>query len=263
VTLALKNVSHTYEDLEVVRDVTLDTRQGECIGIIGKSGCGKSSLLKIMAGLEQPRAGRVLYDGTELYHLSDRRFNEIQSRTGYVFQDAALLANLSIFENIALPIRYHTHLSETEIRTRVFDLLDRFELHLKTEQRPAVFALGTRKMVSLVRAIVLEPDCLFMDDPTGGIDRAARECALDSLLRLKKETRMTTIFVTQDNELLSLLADRLLVMHDHTLIADGTVTEILDSNNPEVRSIIESIDDDDDNRGLHDTAAREGQKGTP
>lgn len=262
-TLALKNVSHTYEDLEVVRDVTLDTRQGECIGIIGKSGCGKSSLLKIMAGLEQPLAGRVLYDGSELYHLSDRRFNEMQSRTGYVFQDAALLANLSIFENVALPIRYHSHLSETEIRTLVFDMLENLGVRIRTDQRPAVFPLGTRKMVSLARALVLKPEIVFMDDPTGGIDRASREYALDNLLRLKKESRMTTIFVTQDNELLSLLADRLLFMHDHTLIADGTVSEILDSNNPEVRSIIESIDDDDDNRGLHDTAAREGQKGTP
>lgn len=234
--ISLRKISLSYGGPDTLRDITLDIRRGEFVFILGNS--GKSSLLKLMGGIEHPSKGNILYGEENPYTGTDRRRCEILKQTGHLFQDAALLANISMFDNVALPLRYHTKLSEDEIQTRVFKMFARFDLRLQTDLRPAVFQLGMRKMVALARALILEPDKLFLDDLCSGLDLRARDKMANALLDIKRSNTVTAILITEDMEILSLLADRVLVLHDGSLIADDTKDAIFNSEDPRVEAIL-------------------------
>jgi phospholipid/cholesterol/gamma-HCH transport system ATP-binding protein len=234
--ISLHKATLSYGGVEVLREITLDIREGEFVFIFGDS--GKSSLLKLMGGIEEPQGGTVLHGENNPYKGSDRKRSEVLKNTGHLFQEAALLANLSLFENVALPLRYHSRLNEDEIRaqvTRMFSLLD---MRVRTELRPAVFPLGVRKMVALARALILEPDKIFLDDLVNGLDHKSQEKMAKILLDIKRRKNISAVIITDEMEFVSLLADRILILHEGRLIADDSKTAIFNSEDPRVKSII-------------------------
>jgi phospholipid/cholesterol/gamma-HCH transport system ATP-binding protein len=164
--------------------------------------------------------------------------------TGHLFQEAALLANMSIYDNIALPLRYHTNMPENEIKQKVWGVLGDLKLRIETDLRPASFPMSARKMAALARVLVMEPAMLFLDEPTSGLDRSASETLLRLCLKLKQEGKTTALIVSDDEHFISRLADRILVLHEGEIIADGTMTEIYASTDPYVHSTVARIGQD-------------------
>ncbi|MDR2733558.1 MAG: ATP-binding cassette domain-containing protein [Spirochaetota bacterium] len=233
--ISCRHADLSYGKQEVLQDITLDIHEGKFVFILGDN--GKSSLLKLLGGLEEPRQGTLLHGENNVFRGGDAKRIELLRNTGHLFQEAALIANLSMYENIALPLRYHTRLPEKEIRERVAGMMEELKLHIQTDLRPAVFPIGVRKIAALARALIMEPAMIFLDDPSSGIERSAREAMLRMLLKLKQQGKTTAMFVSEDGRYISQLADRVLILHDGKIIADGTDTEVFASKDPYVREI--------------------------
>jgi phospholipid/cholesterol/gamma-HCH transport system ATP-binding protein len=254
--LSLQKATLAYDSNEVLKNISLDIHQGEYVFIFGES--SKTSLLKLMGGLEEPQTGSVLYGNNNLYAGSDYERSEMLRSTGHLFQNAALIANLSMFENVALPLRYHTKLKDEEIREKVQEVFSMLDIHIRHDQRPAVFTLGICKMVALARALVLNPDMLFLDDPTSGLEHGAREKMLRVLSAMRRRKDVTAVFVSQYMDIVRHLADRILVLYENTLIADDSAAAVLNSKDKRVHDIIAKMGSDD---ALKSESAQPGSSG--
>lgn len=241
IRIELKDVSLSYGKSQVLAGISQVVRPSETICILGPSGSGKTSLIKIMAGLEPPDTGEVLYNGHSYFRLRSRRQMQFQQQTGFVFQDAALISNMNIYDNIALPLRYHYRMKEAEIHDRVTTVLETFELEDKAMLRPANLSIGKKKLASLARAIVLDPAVLFYDEPVSNIDQASANMVL-SLINIKKQTGLvTSIIVTSDIDFAKAIADRIFIIHRGQIVIAGSVKEVLASKDSYVLQIINAI----------------------
>jgi phospholipid/cholesterol/gamma-HCH transport system ATP-binding protein len=258
--LTLSSVSLAYDGNPVLFDISLDIKRGEFVSIIG--GSGKSSLLKVLGGIEPPQEGLVLYDGTDIYRANDRKYSELQKSSGFLFQDAALLANLSIFENVALPLRYHCRVSEHEIRSQVLAVFEQLAFEIKSDQRPAGFPLSIRKMVGLARAIVLKPEILFLDEPTDNVDHTIRETVIKTLLDLKCASKITGVIVSQDLDLVTLASDRIIVLDKGRIIMDNSIEQVFNSPDKRVRRYVDNMGGESETQAMHTRLdQRDGKEG--
>ena len=208
---------------------------------MGPSGCGKSTLLKVAAGLIPPDRGTVLFRDEDLFGLSDKPLRALRAASGFVFQDAALWENKSIFENLALPLQVHAaHLARAQMEKRVVRMLERGGLAESATLRPAQLSAGERKIVSFLRALMIEPTLLFLDEPTLSIDDTATG-KLDAMIRELKARGCSIVAVTHEPRLASTLADRLVVLSAGTVAAEGTFDEVKRSADPRVRETLARV----------------------
>lgn len=239
--IALQSITLSGDGGTVLDGVSLDLAPGRSLAVMGSSGCGKSLLLKIMAGLIPPSAGSVSLFGTDLASVSAREERELQLRTGFVFQDAALWQNMSVFGNLSLPVRYHyPQMPDSELRERVGRVAARFELEPYLDTRPAGLSFGIRKLVSFARAIALDPELLFVDEPLGFLDSHAADRVTATLRTLKREGR-AIVAATHDAHLTALLADDIAVMSRGAILQHGSVAEVARSTDPRVQSILTDL----------------------
>ncbi len=208
---------------------------------MGPSGCGKSTLLKVAAGLIPADAGSVLFNGRDIFQMSDRAMLDMRRINGFVFQDAALWENKSLFENLALPLQVHfPALSHHDLERRVMRALEHAGLTESAAERPAALSGGERKVAAFLRALVTEPSLLFLDEPTLSIDHAM-STRITALIREQKARGSTIMAVTHDAELTAQLADRLVVMDEGQVIASGDFDEVKMSHNARVRAILSQV----------------------
>ncbi len=239
--IELRGVTLNLGGYDALRDVSLSFPEGRCAVILGPSGCGKSTLLKVAAGIIPPDGGRVLYRGEDMYQSSERRIREMKKNNGFSFQDSALWENMSIFENLALPLRVRApDMTHADIERRVVRMLERGNLVDSVNQRPAELSVGERKIISVMRALIGEPSVVFMDTPTGTIDPSKAETVL-SMIREIKARGSTILAVSHDKRIASTLADTLVVMADGTLAAVGAFDEVKRSREPRVRQILSEV----------------------
>lgn len=227
----LINVSHfckSFEGKVIHEDVSFRLMKGECLGLVGGSGAGKSVLLRSLIGLERPDSGSIVFDGEELTTLPEKEFIRIRKRIAYVFQGGALFDSMTVFENLAYPLRAHTQLTEQEIHDRVMAQLAEFALE-KTEQLyPGELSGGMQKRVGLARSIILNPEVILYDEPTAGLDPANTRNIQSLILRLK-ERGVTSILVTHDMPTAFAVCDRLSLLRQGRIVANGTVKELKDA----------------------------------
>jgi phospholipid/cholesterol/gamma-HCH transport system ATP-binding protein len=239
--VTLDNVHLTLGGFEALRGVSLGFGEGKSTVIMGPSGCGKSTLLKVAAGLMPPDAGRVRFRGKDVFQMSERALLDMRKNSGFVFQDGALWENKTLFENLALPLQVHfTNLAAAERSRRVVRALERAGLEESASERPAALSGGEKKIASFLRALMTEPDVLFMDEPTLSIDHAMAE-RIHQIIRDLKARGRTIIAVTHDAQLTSTLADSLVVMDAGQVIAAGGFDEVKRSRNPRVRAILSEV----------------------
>jgi phospholipid/cholesterol/gamma-HCH transport system ATP-binding protein len=239
--VTLDNVHLTLGGFEALRGVSLGFAEGKSTVIMGPSGCGKSTLLKVAAGLIPPDSGRVRFRGKEVFQMSERALLDMRKHSGFVFQDGALWENKTLFENLALPLQVHfPAVAAAERSRRVVRALERAGLEARASERPAAHAGGEKKIASFLRALMTEPDVLFMDEPTLSIDHAMMEKIHQIVHDLRARGR-TIIAVTHDAQLTSTLADSLVVMDAGQVIASGDFDEVKRSRNPRVRAIISEV----------------------
>ena len=236
----LNNVRLSSEGYEILRDITVGFPKGRSTIIMGPSGCGKSTLLKAAAGIMPPDSGSVLVEGADIHQMSDRRIARVRKTNGFVFQDAALWENRTMYQNVAFPLEYHFDLTEKQIEERVMRLLERMSLHDQANLRPAQLSAGERKVVSFCRAVITNPSIIFMDEPTLSIDREKSEVVLEMIRELKSGGR-TLITVTHDPKLTSWLADYLVILHQGALIEAGEFTEVRSSSNPVTQGVLADV----------------------
>lgn len=239
--LALEGVTVRLGGHESVAAVDLAIPEGSSSVIVGPSGCGKSTLLKVAAGLIPPDEGRVLLRGEDLATMGTRKLLSFRRVNGFVFQDAALWENKSIFENLALPLQVHLpELDRSEIGRRVSRALDRGNLAESAGLRPAQLSEGERKIASFLRATIAEPSIVFLDEPTLSVDAANGE-RIATMIRELRGRGCTILAVTHDPGLTTVVADRLIVLDEGRLAAAGPFDEVKRSGDPRVRAILARV----------------------
>jgi phospholipid/cholesterol/gamma-HCH transport system ATP-binding protein len=239
--IELDRVRILQQDFEVLKEISLRFPRGRSTVIMGPAGCGKSTLLKVAAGILIPESGRVLLDGEDMFHLSEKRMILFRRQNGFVFQDAALWGNQTIYDNLALPVRFHEpQLDAAEVRHRVMESLERLEMDGQAPLRPAQLSAGERKLVSFLRGVILEPTLIFLDEPTSSIDHAMLERMM-AMIRRQKERECTIIAVTHDATLTSMIADHLVVMKEGQILEEGEFETVRRSGDPQVIAILSEV----------------------
>ena len=223
----------------VLDGVDLDIQTGESVVVLGPSGTGKSVLLKHIIGLMRPDAGSIEIDGEQLVGLRESEMNGIRRRFGMLFQGAALFDSMSVGENVALALREHTDMSEPDIQRRVTERLDWVGLKNIETMRPSSLSGGMRKRVGLARAVAMDPAFILYDEPTTGLDPIMSD-AIDQLIRgLQKRMNVTSVVVTHDLRSAFKVGDRLAMLLNGHIVAQGTPAEMQASADPVVRQFLE------------------------
>jgi phospholipid/cholesterol/gamma-HCH transport system ATP-binding protein len=239
--ITLEDVWVSSEGFDIIKGVSVSFPRGKSTIIAGPSGCGKSSLLKAAAAIIPAAEGKVLYSGQDVTGMNQRELAVLQSNTGFVFQDAALWANRSMYQNVSIPVEYHfPDLTAGEVRQRVMAVLERTGLDDQSGLRPSRLSTGEQKVVSFCRALVIDPDVIFMDEPTQSVDRAKRAIVLD-MIREFKGAGKTLITVTHDPQLTSWLADYLVLLKAGELVEQGPFYQVRNSTNRTTQEILRDV----------------------
>jgi phospholipid/cholesterol/gamma-HCH transport system ATP-binding protein len=222
----------------VLRGLDLDIATGEIMVIIGRSGGGKSVLLKHLIGLLRPDTGSVFVDAIEITRLRGRELDRVRERYGVVFQGGALFDSMSVFDNVAFPLREKSRLGAAEIRGRVEEKLDQVGLAGMGHKNPAEISGGMRKRVAIARALVTEPEIVFFDEPTTGLDPILVNTIHHLILELHRKFHFTAVMVSHEIPEIFEIADRVAVLHDGAIAEVGPPDAVRASANPVVQHFI-------------------------
>ncbi len=233
------NLSKSFDGRPVLSGVNLSIREGETMVIMGRSGCGKSVLLKHIIGLIRPDEGQVFVDGQEISRATGEELSRARLKFGMLFQGAALFDSLSVGENVAFPLREHTTMTEAQIRDRVSECLNLVGMPDIEDRRPAELSGGMRKRVGLARAVAMQPKIVLYDEPTTGIDPVMSDVINRLIVRLRDQLKVTGIVVTHDLVSAYTVGNRIAMLHEGAIEQVGTVAEIRSSGNPVVRQFLE------------------------
>ncbi len=222
--IKVSNFSKTFGLKKVHEDINFHVKRGECLGLIGGSGTGKSVILRSLIGLESPDSGSVIVDGREINRLSEQELTEVRQKVSYVFQGGALFDSLSVFDNLAYTLKEHTRLSNDEIAQKIKSTLAEFGLFDSEHLMPSQLSGGMQKRVGLARAMVMDPEVLLYDEPTAGLDPFNTKRIQELILRLKK-TGVTSILVTHDMPVALEVCDRLALLLRGKIVEEMTPAE--------------------------------------
>ena len=235
----LVGVRRSFDVVEVLRGVSFALARGEILVVMGGSGSGKTVLLRLIAGLIRPDAGQIRVFGSRIEGLREEELLPVRRRMGYVFQGAALFDSLTVYENVAYPLREHTGLREDEIAERVARNLGLVGLGPEVLRLlPAELSGGMKKRVGIARALTVGPELLLFDEPTAGLDPTNAKLVAELVQKLHGGVCDTAIVVTHDIELAKVVADRVAVLIDGRFAAIGPVAEILETDNAAVQAFL-------------------------
>ena len=236
--VVLQHVSKFFGEKPILRDVSFQVRPGEALCILGRSGTGKSVTLKLIISLLKPEQGQIWIEGEEITSLHASDLSRVRRKMGFLFQGAALFDSLTLYENLALPLLRLTSKSPAQVEVIIDRVLREVGLRDDKHKMPSELSGGMRKRAGLARALVLEPRILLVDEPSSGLDRITAAEIDELLLREKVEHRTTLIVVTHDVRGARRIADRIAVLNQGRLIADGTVEEVQHSENEIARNLM-------------------------
>jgi phospholipid/cholesterol/gamma-HCH transport system ATP-binding protein len=236
--IQIEDLHRSFDGVQVLRGVSCEIRKGEILALIGGSGHGKSVILKHMAGLLKPDRGRVLIDGVDITSLGGTELEKMRSRFGFLFQSGALFSSLSVFDNVAFPLREKTKLEEAKIRERVMSVLDQMGLKGAEQKYPAQLSGGMIKRTALARALVRTPEIMFFDEPTTGLDPVIAHTILDLIQSLHKRLHFTGIIVTHELARVFGIVERVALLYEGVIRFIGTPDEIMTSQDVVVQHFI-------------------------
>jgi len=236
--IKLIDVCKSFGTQRVLDELNLKIEAGRTTVIIGRSGGGKSVLLKHIIGLLKPDSGRILVAGDDIAGMSDRDLNEIRKKFGMLFQEAALFDSMTVGENVAFPLREHTRLKEEEIHEIVADRLGAVGLSGIEGKMPSELSGGMRKRVGLARAIALRPEIVLFDEPTTGLDPVMAEAVNQLIVETQKKFNLTCVVISHDVESIFRIAHRIAMLYEGRIIEEGTPEEIRASRNPVLKQFL-------------------------
>lgn len=239
--ISLRNLRVSYGDREILHGIEFDVMRGETLVILGGSGSGKSTLLRALVGLEGPSSGEIWLRGKNLAAVSPQEMTEIRKKIGMSFQGGALFGSLTVGENVALPLREHTKLEDSTIEIILRLKLDQVGLAGFENYMPSQLSGGMKKRAAVARALAMDPEILFFDEPSAGLDPIIAAGVDQLILELKKAFHMTIIVVTHELASAFLIADRMVLIDKGNIVAIGTVEEMRSSAHPRVRQFLDRI----------------------
>ncbi len=235
----LENLTKSFNGVKVLDDLNIKFEDKKITVVIGRSGGGKSVMLKHIVGLMKPDSGKVLLNGIDLNQLNRKELNEIRKKFGMVFQEGALLDSINVFENIAFPIRQHFHFKEKEIKDRVFSMLDDVGLKGQEKKMPSELSGGMKKRVGVARALIINPETVLFDEPTTGLDPIMSDIINNLILSTHKKFNFTGIIISHDIEGAYKTGDVVAMLYDGKIIESGTPEQFKMSENLVVRQFLE------------------------
>ena len=239
--IAVKDLRVAYGEREILHGISFEVRAGETMVILGGSGSGKSTLLRTLVGLEQPTSGEIRLRGKNLQQIMDAEWHELRKHIGISFQSGALFGSMSVAENVSLPLREHTRLDQSTIDIMVRLKLDQVGLRGFEDYMPSQLSGGMKKRAAVARAMAMDPEILFFDEPSAGLDPIIAAGIDELLLRLKQAFRITIVVVTHELASAFLIADRMILLDKGHIVAIGTPAELKASAHPRVRQFLDRV----------------------
>lgn len=232
--LEVKNIEKSFEGSQIHRGISFSLRENECLGLLGRSGSGKSVLLRSLIGLERIDAGEIIYRDKRIDNLSEEDFFKVRTQISYSFQSGALFDSMNVYENLAYPLREHTNCDEEEIKNKICNILKVVKLEDKEHLMPSELSGGMQKRIGLARSLILDPDIILYDEPTAGLDPKNIENIVNIMLDLKKANH-SSIFVTHDMPAAMEVCDRIVIIGEGQVQFIGTKEEMKKSDNPYIQ----------------------------
>lgn len=236
--IEIKNLTKSFDDLLIWQDVNLRIDDGDILAVIGRSGCGKSVLLKHINALMKPDSGEVIINGKDIHSIDYVGQRKLRQKFGVLFQGSALFDSINTFENVAFPLRYFTDFSEDEIRQKVMRSLEFVNLEESAYKETSDLSGGMRKRVGLARAIILEPEYLMYDEPTSGLDPETASEINELIITMAEELDITSIVITHDMHSVLKVADKVAFLNDQKLSWHGTLDEMRKSEQKDLVNFI-------------------------
>ena len=224
--IVVTNLTKSFGRQRVLNGLNFSVKRGETVAVLGRSGTGKSVLLKLLIGLQKPDAGCISIEGEEIGTMDSDRLNEIRKKIGFLFQQAALYDSLNVEENVEFPLRRHTSLSDSQRRDKARELLTSVGMERDFEKLPSQISGGMQKRVGLARALALDPTVVLFDEPTSGLDPITAGEIGALIMRLKSERNMTSVFVTHDIHGAKSISDRLVMIDRGSVVIEGSFEDL-------------------------------------
>jgi phospholipid/cholesterol/gamma-HCH transport system ATP-binding protein len=241
VMISLRDVRVSYGEVEILHGITFDVKRGETLVILGGSGSGKSTLLRTLVGLEKPGSGEIWIKGKNIAAIPDAEMDEIRKKIGMSFQGSALFGSMTVGENVALPLREHTKLEDSTIEIMLRLKLEQVGLAGFEYYMPSQLSGGMKKRAAVARALAMDPEILFFDEPSAGLDPIIAAGIDQLILELKQAFRMTIIVVTHELASAYLIADRMVLIDKGHVVAIGTTAEMRASTQPRLRQFLDRV----------------------
>lgn len=236
--IKVNNFQKSFGHKIVHQNINFELRKGECLGLIGGSGAGKSVLLRSLIGLENPDSGTVQVGETIVNHMKEAELVHVRRQVAYVFQNGALFDSMTVYENLAYPLRAHTQMSEDQISAKITKQLNEFGLGQAIQLFPSELSGGMQKRVGLARAIMLDPEVILYDEPTAGLDPKNTIMIQNLILTLKQQGR-TSVLVTHDMPTALAVCDRFVILKNKTIGEEGLAKDLLQNPNSLLNQFIE------------------------
>ena len=230
--IRLRGLTKSFGAQKVLDRIDLEIARGETMTILGRSGTGKSVMLKLIIGLQKPDGGEIELNGEEITSLTLDDLNRVRKTIGFLFQSAALYDSLNVEENVAFPLRRHTRMEDDERQTRVRELLARVGMEEAARKMPSDISGGMKKRVGLARALALDPEIILLDEPTAGLDPITAGEINELIRELRKEREVSSVVVTHDIRSLRTVADRVAILNEGSIVIEGTLEDLKQSNDP-------------------------------
>jgi phospholipid/cholesterol/gamma-HCH transport system ATP-binding protein len=239
--ISVRDLHVKYGTTEILHGVSFDVRRGETLVIMGGSGSGKSTLVRTLIGLEKPSSGHVLIKGKDVAAIDEAELDEVRKKIGMSFQGGALFGSMTVGENVGLPLREHTKLEDSTIEIMVRLKLEQVGLEGFEYYMPSQLSGGMRKRAAVARALAMDPEVLFFDEPSAGLDPIIAAGIDQLILELKRAFHMTILVVTHELASAFLIADRIVLIDRGSILAIGTIAEMQSSAQPRVRQFLDRV----------------------
>ena len=230
--IRLRGLTKSFGEQKVLERVDLEVARGETMTVLGRSGTGKSVMLKLIIGLQKPDGGGIELNGEEITSLTLEDLNRVRKTVGFLFQGAALYDSMNVEENVAFPLRRHTKMDDDERQTRVRELLSRVGMEEDARKMPSDISGGMKKRVGLARALALDPQIMLLDEPTAGLDPITAGEINELIREIQREREVSSVVVTHDMRSLQTVADRVAVLNEGSIVIEGTLEDLKQSNDP-------------------------------
>ncbi|NOR44159.1 MAG: ATP-binding cassette domain-containing protein [Candidatus Delongbacteria bacterium] len=238
ILFSIKNLSKSFGTKDVLKDVSFDIFEGEILCVIGRSGIGKSVLIKHLNGLLEPDKGEVTFEGRNILHLNNKDIYSLRKKVAMLFQSGALFDSMSVEENLALPLTEHTNLKLDDVKKEISEKLSLVGMEGIEKLHTSELSGGMKKRVALARAVMQAPEVLLYDEPTTGLDPVISDIINDLILDMNSKYNLTSIVITHDMRSVRKIADRVIMIHEGRIIFDGNIQEIEASADPVIQQFI-------------------------